>query len=91
MLNLQLGFKDWLRDLLLWVPKKLWELFMDAVVSVLEAIPVPGWLSDAGNVLDNIPPGVVYFAQALQLPAGLAILLSAYAIRFVIRRIPVIG
>lgn len=87
----QLGFKDWLRDLLLWVPRKLWELFLDAVVAVLEAIPVPSWLSSAGSVFDAIPDGVIYFAQALQLPAGLAMVISAYVIRFIIRRIPIIG
>lgn len=84
-------FKDWLRDLLLWVPKKIWELIVDGVVGVLEAIPVPSWLSSAEGVFDAIPDGVVYFAQALQLPAGLSMVLSAYALRFIIRRIPIIG
>lgn len=87
----QLGFKDWLRDLLLWVPKKLWELFLDGVAAVLEAIPVPSWLSGAGAVFDAIPDGVIYFAQALQLPAGLSMVLGAYVLRFIIRRIPIIG
>lgn len=87
----QIGFKDWLRDLLLWVPKKLWDLFLDALVAVVEAIPVPSWLSSAGGVFDAIPDGVIYFAQALQLPAGLAMIISAYVIRFIIRRIPIIG
>jgi len=87
----QLGFKDWLRDLLLWVPKKLWELFLDGVTAVLEAIPVPSWLSGASAVFDAIPDGVIYFAQALQLPAGLSMILGAYVLRFIIRRIPIIG
>lgn len=87
----QLGFKDWLRDLLLWVPKKIWEWVLDGVAAVLEAIPVPSWLSSAGSVFDAIPDGVLYFAQALQLPAGLSMVISAYVIRFLIRRIPIIG
>lgn len=87
----QLSFKDWLRDLLLWVPQKLWELFLDGLAAVLEAIPVPSWISSAGGVFDAIPDGVIYFAQAFQLPAGLSIIVSAYVIRFLIRRIPIIG
>lgn len=87
----QLGFKDWLRDLLLWVPKKIWEWVLDGVAAVLEAVPVPSWLSSAGSVLDGIPDGVLYFAQALQLPAGLSMIVSAYVLRFLIRRIPIIG
>lgn len=86
-----MGFKDWLRDLLLWVPLKIWQAILDAVGFVLEQIPVPAWLADAGNVFDDIPDGVIYFAQAFQLQAGLGIMISAYLIRFVIRRIPIIG
>lgn len=87
----QLSFKDWLRDLLLWVPKKIWELVLDGLAAVIEAIPVPTWLANIGDVFDAIPDGVIYFAQALQLPAGLSMILGAYVLRFLIRRLPVVG
>lgn len=87
----QLSFKDWLRDLLLWVPRKIWELLLDGLAAVIEAIPVPAWLADIGDVFDAIPDGVVYFAQALQLPAGLSMVIAAYVLRFLIRRLPIIG
>lgn len=85
------SFAEWLLDLLLFIPRKVFELFMDAAAAAIEAIPVPDWVSSASSGLSNIPPGVVFFADFLQLPAGIAIILSAYGIRFLIRRIPVIG
>lgn len=87
----QLSFKDWLRDLLLWVPQKIWELILDGLAAVIEAIPVPTWLENIGDVFDAIPDGVIYFAQALQLPAGLSMILAAYVLRFLIRRLPIVG
>ena len=35
--------------------------------------------------------GVAYFAQGLQIPAGLGIIITAYVLRFIIRRLPIIG
>lgn len=88
---LQVGFKDWLRDLLLWVPRKIWELMLDGLASVIEAIPVPSWLADAGDAFSGLPSGVLYFVDALNLGAGMTIILGAYVLRFLIRRLPVIG
>ena len=41
----QLAFKDCLRELLLWVPQKIWGLVLDGLASIIEAIPVPAWLA----------------------------------------------
>lgn len=80
----------WLLDVLLWAPKKLYELICDGLASVIEAIPAPSWLTGA-NPFASIDPGIVYFGEALQLGEGVTIILSAYLLRFVIRRIPLIG
>lgn len=80
----------WLLDVLLWVPLKVWELFSDGLATVLEAIPVPDWLEGV-DPFAGIPDGVVYFADALAFEQGLAIIFSAYGIRFLIRRLPFIG
>jgi hypothetical protein len=63
---------------------------LDGLAAVLEAIPVPTWLEGV-DVFAGIDPGVVYFAEALMIPEGIAIVLSAYVLRFVIRRLPFVG
>lgn len=88
---MQAGFWDTLRDLLLWIPLKIWELLLDGLATVIEAIPVPGFLDQADGLFGGLPAGVVYFTDALQLEVGIGFMVSAYVIRFLIRRIPVIG
>lgn len=82
---------DALVDALLWVPLKLWELLLDGLASVLESIPVPEWASGLSGLAGNIPSSVLYFAEPFNLGYGIAVLTSAYGIRFIIRRLPVIG
>lgn len=41
--------------------------------------------------LGSIPAGVWYFLDLFNVSAGIPLVLSAYATRFIIRRIPVIG
>lgn len=79
----------WLVELLLWVPRMVWDAVLVGVLAALEAIPVPEWLSSA--TFGDIDPGIAYFAGALMIPEGVTIILAAYAVRFLIRRIPVVG
>lgn len=80
----------WLEEYLIEWPKKIFEAIVDGLVQVLEAIPVPEWLTGV-EILGGLDPGIAYFAEALMLSEGLAIILGAYVLRFLIRRIPVIG
>jgi hypothetical protein len=43
------------------------------------------------NISNGIPEGVWYYASGLAIGEGIAIMLTALVIRFVIRRIPLIG
>lgn len=85
------GFADWLATYILWVPRKVFELIMESLQLAITGLPMPEWVSGASTSLSALPPGVVFFVEFLQLPAGLAIILSAYGIRFLIRRLPIIG
>ena len=85
------GFKDWLRDLLLWFPRKIYELVLDGLAWVIEQIPVPAWLDNAGSYFAALDPGITYFLEAFEFTTGIGILVAAYVLRFLIRRIPVIG
>ncbi len=84
-------FTDWLLTVLTWLPKKVWEWLMNALASALENISVPSWMASAQDSLNAVPSGVIWFANMLQIPSGIAIVLSALLIRFIIRRIPLIG
>lgn len=82
---------DKLEELLLWVPKKIWEWVLDQVASAIEAIPVPDFFNDAKSALSGIPSEIGYFIEPFNFGAGLSIIIGAYLARFLIRRIPVIG
>jgi len=81
----------WLKDLLLWVPRKLSSLILDGLASLIESIPVPDWLANASGFLAGISPEIAYFLAAFEFEFGLTVVLAAYIIRFLIRRIPVVG
>lgn len=82
---------EWLKDVLLWVPQKVWELILSGLGAAFSAIPVPSWMSSLSTFGAGIPPGVGYFLHVMRVPEGLAMLVGAYTLRFVVRRIPVIG
>ena len=82
---------EWLKDLLLWVPKKIWQWVTDGLARVIESIPVPDWLQNAPTLSDAISPEMGWALAAFEVPAGLSIIGGAYLIRFLIRRIPLIG
>jgi hypothetical protein len=81
----------WLKDLLLWLPRKLCELILDGLAVVIEAIPVPGFLDSAPGWLGGIEPTIVYFLEGFAFAEGLTIIFSAYVLRFLIRRLPIVG
>lgn len=78
-------------DVLLWVPKKLVELGVDGLIYIYDMIPVPDFISNAGSFWSQVPSGVWYFADAAALGYGMSVIISAYTIRFLIRRLPIIG
>ena len=81
----------WFKDLMLWIPRKLTELVLDGLALLIEAIPVPSFLLNAPGFLGAIDPTVAYFLEGFAFAEGLTIIFSAYVLRFLIRRIPVVG
>lgn len=65
----------------------------DLVLIVVESIPVPSWLSPSSlqNALSAIPEGVWWGLSGLHFGVGISMVLTAYAVRFFIRRLPVVG
>lgn len=81
----------WLFDFVTWGLEQCWNLLCIGLAAVLNAIPVPSWLVSAPSVIGSMPSGVAYVLGAFRVGDGLTILLAAYTLRFVIRRIPLIG
>ena len=89
--DLLTNFANWLIDALLWVPKEVYKWLVNGLSAVLSAIPVPSWVSGLDSAFSSIPDGVLYFLSAFNFGYGVTVIMSAYALRFVIRRLPVIG
>lgn len=81
----------WLVEFVVWLIVKWFTLIFDALIAVLNAIPVPTWLTSLATNIGGLDSGVLYFLQPLQLGTGLTWIFSAYLLRFLIRRIPFIG
>jgi len=84
-------FAEWLMDLLLWVPRKLWAELLDGLATLFEAIPVPDFIATAQSVFNGIPSTMLFFLDKFAFGEGVAMVLSAYLLRFLLRRIPIIG
>lgn len=84
-------FAEWLKDLLLWIPRKVFELLMDGFASLLESLPVPEFMTQASTAFSGISGNVLFFASKFAIAEGLTIYLGALVLRFIIRRIPFFG
>lgn len=81
------AFVAFLMDLPAWAFSKIAE----GIVSFFEAIPVPDFFVSAANAFGSVPSEVVFFAEAFQIGPGVTMVLGAYLLRFIMRRIPFIG
>lgn len=85
------GVTQWLVDLVKTFAQWVWQSVLDGLAAVIEAIPVPDFVSDAGDIFSQIPPEIAAFWQYFAVTEGLAMIVTAYGLRFLIRRIPLIG
>ena len=59
------------------------------LLSVISSIPVPVWMQNVSTV--SLPSGLVYLLDMVNFAEGLAIVVSAYTFRFLLRRVPFFG
>ena len=81
----------WLVDELKLLFQWFFEGILGAFAAVLEAIPVPDFMLQIQNTTFNFPDSVTFWINMFELPFGLAVMVSAITLRFILRRIPVIG
>lgn len=82
---------QWVKDLLLWIPRKVYEEVLDGLAGFFESLPVPDFITQATNAFAGISGNVLFFAQKFAVGEGIILILSAYILRFILRRIPFIG
>ena len=61
---------------------------LDVMVGLLAAIPVPDFLTTNSVTLH---PSILWGLDIIQADVGVGVLVSAYSVRFLIRRLPFIG
>jgi hypothetical protein len=82
---------SWLLDAPLFVLKSLLASVVGAFATLLNAVPVPGFLGTAAAHFAAVPVGAVWSLSAFQVKFGLGVMAAAYVLRFAIRRIPFFG
>lgn len=81
----------WAGAFLQYLPMKAFEQLCAGLGSVISGVPAPSFFLTAGTALSQIPSSVAFFAQAFQIGPGITMILSAYVLRWSIRRMPFIG
>lgn len=62
---------------------------LDAVAGIFSLLPVPDFMQNVQSY--TLPDSMAYYASAFEIPFGVGVIVSAYGIRFLIRRLPVVG
>ena len=76
---------DFFTSLFLWV----YESIVMALADLIESIPLPSFINNMTSY--SLPDVVAWAAEPFALSTGVTIIASAYTLRFIIRRIPVVG
>jgi hypothetical protein len=67
----------------------IYDGILSAIATLFESIPVPDFLANLQSY--ELPSSIAWAANALNLPFGLGIIVTAYTARFILRRLPFIG
>lgn len=82
------GF-DWLLTKAMIFGLGLLEWFITSIVGIIVAlIDASNSLALLASTWANLPPGIIYIATVLQIPAAVSIILAAYVLRITIKLIP---
>ena len=73
------------------LPLHIFSLLLSGLSALINGIPAPAFFSNAAGWIGSIPTLAAYLLAALQISSLVTILVSAYVLRFLIRRIPFIG
>lgn len=81
---------DALIDIVLWIPRQLYGLLVDAVELMLTWIPEID-IVDLQGLFDGLGGQLLYFLTIFEFDYGITAMMTALTARFILRRIPFIG
>lgn len=84
-----IGFLDWLYEVLLYIPQKLFDLFLKAILAAIENLPLPDFIINY-QITDYIHPDIMFFLGNSGLDVALPIIGSSYLFYF-FRRVLTLG
>lgn len=76
-------------DLLLWLPRFIYEMVAGIVIFFIDLIPA--YSVDIQGALNSWPSDVLYFMGIIEADYGITAIFTALGARFILRRVPVIG
>ncbi|MCR9089895.1 MAG: hypothetical protein NXI11_00900 [Proteobacteria bacterium] len=82
---------QWIVDVVLWIPRKWFELVMNGLAAVVEAIPVPDAFAEIHTAAAGLASGTVWIFDIFAVAEGFAICMAALVARFFLRRVPLVG
>jgi len=88
------AFGTWLIDALMYVPRKVYEMMTDSLVTMIDAIFAACSVCDFSHLDSNLvalPVGVLFVLSWFKIGSGITMIFAGYAVRFAIRRLPFIG
>jgi hypothetical protein len=83
------GFKDWLYEILLYIPQKLFDLLLQGLLVVIDSLPLPDFMVQY-NITNYIHSDIMFFLVNSGMDVALPIVGSAYIFYF-FRRILTLG
>lgn len=86
--DISCGLK-WMADELKMIIMWWYDALLSGLAKIIESIPVPDFLENIYNAV--MTPEVSWFLDPFELPYGLGVMVTAYAARFLLRRVPFIG
>lgn len=82
---------QWLFNFVVGIPLHVFSLLLSGLAAMFNAIPAPSFFAQASGWIGNMPPLLAFLLSSLHIADGVGILVAAYTLRFLIRRIPFIG
>lgn len=82
---------DWVKEFFQWIARKIWQELTESFATLVESLEPPAFMTQYADPFAGIDPTIMYFASVMQIPEGFGIVMTAYAARFALRRIPGIG
>ncbi|HEY8940773.1 MAG TPA: hypothetical protein VIM59_11305 [Cellvibrio sp.] len=83
------NLKDWLYEALLYIPQKLFDLLLQAILTIIESLPLPDFIVQT-RLTDLISPEIMFFLANSGVGTALPIVGSGIVFYF-FRRLLTVG